>query len=595
MTLSKGYLGKVVGLLSPQEKRRLWLVIVVSIFVTLVEVVGIGSVMPFMTVASRPDMISENQYLRWAYEFLGFETPNAFLIFLGVGVLGMLILTNGSQALLHYAKVRFASMRRHALSLRLLRGYLSQGFAYFLNRNSYEFVKNINNEIGNMINTSLINLVEFLSRVIQVSLLALFLFLVNPTSTLIIVVVIGGLYTLVFTLVKKTLQRLGSERFALNTIRSRIVSEAFWGIKEVKISSSEPAILADYAPPSKKMARNQTLATIISEVPKFALETAAFSAIIGYVLFMILRSGGFQQVAGAVTLFVYAGYRMIPALQALFRAITQIRYGAPTAEKVVNEFETVREGAPLPRRSPTRLPFESALELKNVSFTYPAVDIPVISDLSLKIGAKSLIGLAGKTGCGKTTLVDIVLGLLTPQSGSIEVDGVTLSPDIIRNWQANLGYVPQNIYLSNDAVAANIAFGVAKKDIDMDAVVAAAKLSQIHDFVVQELKDGYETKIGERGIRLSGGQRQRVGIARALYRNPSVLIMDEATSALDTHTERAVMEAIDALQGTRTIILIAHRLSTLKKCDRIYLMENGRIIDRGTYSELRARNSYFAA
>jgi ABC-type multidrug transport system fused ATPase/permease subunit len=292
-------------------------------------------------------------------------------------------------------------------------------------------------------------------------------------------------------------------------------------------------------------------------------------------------------------LFVYAGYRMIPAIQALFKAFTQLKYGAATADKIAREFDLVSGGPPLARKATPRLSFQSTLELKDISFTYPNMDIPVIPGLSMKIPANSLIGFAGKTGSGKTTLVDIILGLLDVQSGSILIDGVALRQDTVRGWQANLGYVPQNIYLSNDTIAANIAFGVGKKSIDLEAVMRAAKLSQIHEFVQEELKEGYETKIGERGIRLSGGQRQRIGIARALYRDPSVLILDEATSSLDTHTERAVMEAIDTLQGTRTIILIAHRLTTLKKCDTIYLMEKGNLIDSGTYDELRLRNKYF--
>jgi ABC-type multidrug transport system fused ATPase/permease subunit len=593
MIRSKGYIRKVISLLTPGERRRLWIVALGSIFAALVEVVGIGSIMPFVTVASKPSIIHENHYLSLLFSLLGFKNDQSFLIFLGLGVLGMLVVTNASQALLHYIKVRFTSMREHTLSLRLLTGYLKQSFIFFLNRNSYDFVKNINSEIGQMIKLVLMQFVEVLSRIIQVSVLTLFLFLIHPTVTLAIAVTIIGLYGLVFAVVKSILKRLGVERFDLKTERSRIVSEAFWGIKELKIAGSETVVITEFTPPSLKGAQNETLSTIIGDIPKFALETVAFSTIVGYVLFLIVRSGGFQNVAATIMLFVYAGYRMIPAIQALFKAFTQLKYGAATADKIAREFDLVSGGLPLARKATPRLSFQSTLELKDISFTYPNMDIPVIPGLSMKIPANSLIGFAGKTGSGKTTLVDIILGLLDVQSGSILIDGVALRQDTVRGWQANLGYVPQNIYLSNDTIAANIAFGVGKKSIDLEAVMRAAKLSQIHEFVQEELKEGYETKIGERGIRLSGGQRQRIGIARALYRDPSVLILDEATSSLDTHTERAVMEAIDTLQGTRTIILIAHRLTTLKKCDTIYLMERGKLVDSGTYDELRLRSKYF--
>ena len=595
MKREKGPVGKVLALLTPGEKKRLWAVLAGSIFAALIEALGIGSIMPFVTVASKPSIIHENRYLSMAYDLLGFSSDTSFMIFLGVAVLVMLITTNLSQAFLHYIKVRFTSFRRHALSLRLFIGYLRQPFVFFLNKNSFDFVKNINAEIGQMINVTLMQLVELFTRIIQVSLLVSFLILVNPTSTLFIAVAIIGLYGLIFTFVRKTLRRLGSERFAVDTERARIVSEAFWGIKEMKLAGGEREIVSEYTKPSRHLARIETTSAILSDVPKFALETAAFSSIILYVLITIIRSGGFRDAAGAITLFAYAGYRLIPAVQALFRAMTQLRYGAATAEKITGEFGSVANGADLPAGTAERLPFRTMLELHSVSFTYPTMDAPVIQDLSLRIPANSLIGLAGRTGSGKTTLVDLIMGLLAAQSGTIAVDGVELLDDNMRTWQANVGYVPQGIYLSNDTIAANIAFGVSKDGIDREAVERAGRLSQLHDFVHESLSEGYDTAIGERGVRLSGGQRQRIGIARALYRDPSVLIMDEATSALDSHTERAVMEAIDTLQGTRTIILIAHRLTTLKKCDVIYLMEKGAIVDSGTFTELHARNRYFAS
>jgi ATP-binding cassette, subfamily B, bacterial PglK len=591
----KGSIGKVLALLTPGEKKRLWVVLAGSIFAALIEAMGIGSIMPFVAVASKPSVIHENSYLRMAFDLLGFSSDTSFMVFLGIAVLALLITTNLSQAFLHYIKVRFTSYRRHALSLRLLTGYLRQPFVFFLNRNSFDFVKNINAEIGGMINYTLMQFVELFTRIIQVSLLVSFLVLVNPTSTLLIAVAIIALYGLIFTLVKKTMRRLGSERFEVDTERARIVSEAFWGVKEMKLAGSEKEIISEYTKPSRQYARIETTSAILSDVPKFALETAAFSSIILYVLITIVRSGGFHDTAGAITLFAYAGYRLIPAVQALFRAMTQIRFGAATAEKISGEFKTVATGADLPAGKAERLLYRNMLELRNVSFTYPRVDEPVIQNLSLRIPANGLIGLAGKTGSGKTTLVDLIMGLLAAQSGTISVDGTDLQDANIRNWQANVGYVPQGIYLSNDSIAANIAFGVSKEHIDREAVERAGRLSQLHDFVCESLAEGYDTAIGERGIRLSGGQRQRIGIARALYREPSVLIMDEATSALDSHTEQAVMAAIDTLQGTRTIILIAHRLTTLKKCDVIYLMEKGTILDSGSYSELQARSRYFAS
>lgn len=584
---SFGHIGKVVSLLEPGEKKRLGLVALGAIGMALIEVVGVGSIMPFMAVAAKPEIIHTNPYLRWGYDSLGFTSDRSFLIALGVAMLAFLVITNASQAVVQYIKVKFTSMRRHTLSLKLLKSYLGQGYPFFLNRNSYDFIKNINTEITQMISGTLMQFVEFISRLIQITLLTAFLFIVNPLSTLGITASILVLYGGIYTFVRKTLKNLGSERFDLNTERSKIVSEAFWAIKEVKILGIEPVFISEYSPPSKRLARNESVNEIIGDVPKFALETVAFSAIIFFVLLTIIKSGGFEDAAAAVSLYAYAGYRLIPAVQNMFKALTKLRYGATTADRLYEEFVSTANGlSNLKTMTTERIGFQDSITLDNISFTYPGIERPVIENLSLTIQANSLVGFAGKTGSGKTTLVDILLGLLRPQKGSIIADGTSVDDLSIRSWQANLGYVPQNIYLSNDSVAANIAFGVPRNAIDMAAVERAAEMAQIHDFIVTELKDGYRTEIGERGIRLSGGQRQRIGIARALYRNPPVLIMDEATSALDHETEEAVMDAIDALAGQKTILLIAHRLSTLKKCDVIYQLEKGKIVMKGKYEEL---------
>lgn len=559
----------------------------------MVEVVGVGSIMPFMSVASKPEIIHSNQYLQWTFRTLGFSSEKTFLLVLGLSVLAFLILTNFMQAFMHYVKVKFTTMRRHTLAHRLLKGYLSQEYKFFLNRNSYEFVKNINVEIQSMIQNSLILFVDAISRFMQVFLLTLFLFIVNPLSTLGISGIIIAVYGAIYISVRGKLKRLGSQRFFLVEQLSRIVSEAFWGIKEVKLTGCEIVFADSFAAHSKKLARFDTINEVIADIPKFALETAAFSSIMFFVLLTILRSGTFADVAGTVTLYAYAGYRMIPAVQGLFRAISRLKYGAPTTERMLKEFQLLSGPQQIHHDAPSRMQFSRILELKRLQFSYPNTEKPVLDNVNISILANSLVGFAGKTGSGKTTLVDILLGLLSPLKGNVIVDGTILSESNIRAWQRNLAYVPQNIFLANDSVLSNIGFGIPPGQIDFAEAERAARMAQIHDFIMTELPQGYSTEIGERGVRLSGGQRQRIGIARALYRDPSVLVMDEATSALDGQTEKVVMDAIDSLQGTRTIILIAHRLNTLRKCDVIFLLDKGIIIDQGNYQELEARHEKY--
>lgn len=582
---------QVVGLLTRGERLRLGAVILMAIFMSLIEIIGVGSIMPFMTIAAKPESIYSNELLLYVYTLLSFETELQFIIFTGIAVLFFLILTNISQAIMHYIKVKFTSMRRHTLAMRLMKGYLMQDYVFFLDKSSPELVKNINIEIQQMIQGTLMQFVDLLSRIIQVFLLTAFLFIVNPVSTLGITGAVVVIYGTIYVFVRNKLKELGTARFELNSIRSKVLSEAFWGIKEVKITGTERVFLDSYKYPSQRMAINESVQEIIGDVPKFALETVAFSSIMLFVLVALIQSGNFTDVAGTVTLYAYAGYRMIPAIQGLFKALTKIKYGSHTAEKIVQQFNLVSSCSKESVSPQNRIVFKDKLTLSDISFAYPQSTRPVIEGLNLTIKANSLVGFAGTTGSGKTTLIDIILGLLHPEHGSITVDGNPVNSSNIRSWQMNVGYVPQNIFLSDATVAENIAFGVPKENINMEAVIRAASMAQIHGFITNELPSGYDTGIGERGIRLSGGQRQRLGIARALYRDPSVLIMDEATSALDGQTEKAVMEAIDSLQGTRTIILIAHRISTLSKCDVIYTLEKGKIISQETYDTLKSTDS----
>jgi ABC-type bacteriocin/lantibiotic exporter with double-glycine peptidase domain len=561
----------------------------------LIEVVGVGSIMPFMTVAAMPDKIHSTPLLQSVYDFFRFPNDNAFMIFLGMVFLGFLVVTNVCQAGMQYVKLQFTNKRRHSLSLRLLEGYLGQDYSFFLNRNTADFVKNINSEVQRFIDVTLMQFVELVSRGIQVLILTVFLFCVNPVSTLAIVLAIVFVYGLIFFLTKRKLNTLGERRFRYSTQLSRVVSEAFWGIKEVKISGSEKVYSDEYVDSSKRCAKTEMQSDLIGDIPKYVLETIAFASIVGFVLLTIIQTGTFDEAAGSMTLYAYAGYRMIPAMQGLFKALTRMKYGVPSARRIIKEFQLVEKAEKIEKKAWLPLPFTRDLEISNLSFTYAGAERPVIQDLALTIHANELVGFAGKTGSGKTTFVDILLGLHNPASGTMTVDGVPVTKENIHSWQSIIGYVPQNIYLSDSTIAANIAFGVPALKIDMNMVRNAAKMAQIDEFIENELPQKYETTVGERGVRLSGGQRQRIGIARALYRDPSLIIMDEATSALDVHTEQALMEAIDSLQGTRTIILIAHRLTTLKKCDRIYLLEKGKIVDQGTYDELESRSSYFNA
>jgi ABC-type multidrug transport system fused ATPase/permease subunit len=296
-----------------------------------------------------------------------------------------------------------------------------------------------------------------------------------------------------------------------------------------------------------------------------------------------------------ITVYAFGGYRLLPALQKVFSAITKIRYNLPIVEILHHDYYSLPETGEKPesQRRPEALSFTRTIELENIRFRYPNTEEDVIKNQSLSIRANTSVGFVGPTGCGKTTTIDIILGLLEAQSGSLRVDSREITAKNRSNWQANLGYVPQSIFLVDDSIRKNIAFGIAENEIDEESVIKAAQVANLHDFIMNDLDRGYETMVGERGVRLSGGQKQRIGIARAVYHDPSVLILDEATSALDGLTENAIMDAIHNLSHKKTILMIAHRLTTVRECDEIFIMEKGVIVDRGTYDELIQRNESF--
>lgn len=581
------HIKKVITLLEKREKQRLILVIMGAILMGIIEIIGVGSIMPFIAVASNIDMIETNQYINLVYTAFRFTSSRSFLVALGFLMLAFVVIRNAFSAFLMYVQVRFTQSCRHNLSLRLFEYYLGQDYVFFLGKNSYEFTKNINSEIENIINGTVMQLVSIITYGIQILLLAIFLFFVNPISTLFIFILIAFIYSSIFIGTKKKLNKLGQERFDLNTERNRVVSEAFWGIKELKISGNQQIFYEAFLPSSYKLAKNTSSEEVIGVLPKYVLEAAGFSAIILFILILILKADGdFSSAITSISMYAYAGYRLMPVMQQFFRSITRIKYSASGTEMIIKEFSLKNSAKPLPALGIQPLAFTKNICLDHIIFTYPGKEDPVINDISLEIKANTLIGFCGTTGSGKTTTVDIILGLLTPDSGSISSDGITITQENLSAWQKNIGYVPQNIYLSNASITENIAFGIPKNKIDLEAVYRATKMAQIHDFIFQELDNGYDTKVGERGICLSGGQRQRIGIARALYTNPPILVMDEATSALDNKTEADVMHAIDDLSGKKTIILIAHRISTLRNCNIIFQITKGKLTAQGTYNEL---------
>jgi ABC-type multidrug transport system fused ATPase/permease subunit len=583
----------IPALLSRQEKRRLIFILFALLVMGIVEVAGVGALGPFMAVVSEPAIIHTNAYLSAAYTLLKVETDNAFIVFFGIAVISVLALSNFCISAINYILNRYTAKCSHAMSIRLFERYLRQPYMYYLNINSAELTKRIWNDVPVFVNEVLFRILSLISSAVIALFIFILLVAVNPLLAALISLVLGVSYILIFTAVRKFLARKGAERNRQDSLKYKYINETFGGIKDIKILGKEQVFLNFYREPSRLAAMSRAAGEIVGELPKYIIETIVIGGIIGVIIAMIQSGSRIEDFIPVLTVFAFGAYRFLPLLQKIFRAVSSIRYNSPVMDNLYQDLVRLPEGAPLAPGDAAPLDFHRAFRLENISFAYPRTETDTIKNQSVTIARNTSVALVGATGCGKTTLADIILGLLEPQAGKLYVDDTEITAANRRNWQRNLGYVPQSIYLTDDTIRNNIAFGVDPALIDDGAVEAAARLANIHDFVTGELKEGYGTVIGEKGIRLSGGQRQRIGIARAVYHDPPILILDEATSALDSLTENAIMDAIKNVSHKKTIIMIAHRITTVKSCDTIYMMDRGIITDSGNYAALYAGNPAF--
>ncbi|HEX7117805.1 MAG TPA: ATP-binding cassette domain-containing protein [Longimicrobiales bacterium] len=594
-------IGKLFEILTRRERWQAVGLLGAIVVMAFTQTVGIAAVMPFIELVANPDAVMEDALLRRAYETGLFDTPLSFLIFVGCLVLLALVLSSAISMATTHLMLRFAWNMQHRLATRLMTKYLSAPYTYYLKHNSADLSTNLLAEVQLVVTGVLIPALQATARGAVVLFIFALLFAVEPVPAIVIAVVLGGAYGVIYLWVRKFLDEIGRERALVNRMRYKIAGEAFGGIKDVKILGRDAEFVRRFVTPSLRFSRHMALHQSVGQLPRYALEAVAFGGMLAIVMFLAATRTDVAQTISVATLYAVAGYKLMPALQQVFHGLTQVRFNHAAVDAVHRDlFVDTSIGAPEVIASPAvadsgvGLRFEREIRLRGVRFWYPDTEAPAVDGVDLIIPRNRSVALVGSTGSGKTTLADILLGLLRPQEGEITVDGSPITDANLAAWRAMLGYVPQQIFLSDDSVARNIAFGVPEDEIDMAAVERAARTANIHDFI-QALPDGYDTVIGERGIRLSGGQRQRIGIARALYGQPQVLILDEATSALDGITEAMVMQAISELHKSVTIVVIAHRLNTVKDCDTIYLLESGRVACHGTYDHLLRTDTRFLA
>ncbi len=593
-------LRKLALLFERKDKLRLIGLLGLMFAGSMLEMVGVGAVPAFIATLAVPEQVLQHETLQPILEWLGVDTGRELVVWGSVGLILVYVFKTAFLAMVYWMQVRIAESYQVRLANRLFSCYMQAPYEFHLARNSAELLRNVNNETKEIISGVVYPLLSGSMSVMMTLLIVGLLVAATPAYALAGIAVVGLGSWLITRVSRKRLQASGQMAQAERRASVKAIQQGLGGVAEARILGVEERFIAAFEKSSSRLRRAMRTKQFISRISSPLLELSAVAGMLLVVLAIALVRTDITSLIPALALFGAAIIRLKGSISSSVTGLSTLRHSIVAIEPVFRDIRLLeaasREKSRLERKAANRnpdrkLPLEKRIAFEGVSYTYPNTSTPVLKDIQLTIEKGSSIAFVGSTGSGKTTLMNVLLGLLKPQEGSITVDGVDIHSDL-QGWLANVGYIPQTIYLLDDTLRRNIAFGLSDAEIDETRLWSAIRAAQLESFVLS-LKDGLKTVVGERGVRLSGGQRQRVGLARALYHNPEVLIMDEATSALDNVTENLVMQALEELKDGRTIIMIAHRLSTVRNCDRIYFMNGGRIEAAGTYEELAGVHDEF--
>ena len=567
---------RVLFLARPYGRAKLAGVFSLSLAQALFQVVGITSIFPFLAIAADPERIRRSHFGTRFLELFPPMENRELLLIAGVIAIAALLASNVVNLVAEYARTRYAHNFGHWLRVRLLRQMASQPYPYFLQRNSGDLLKKVMGDVMNYSTGVLLPLLDSFARALTAVFLLATLFLVQPVIALSAATVLGAFYVIIFRVLARK-RREANESLRTSFGGSYLeAQQLLGGIKPVKVHRAEEHFLARFARHSAVVAQMNARVPIFSNSPRYLVEPLAFGGLVLAVLLLALKGREFSDILPNLGVMALAGYRLLPSVQLLYGQLTSISSMRNAMDEVYDEFvaaETDKSVVPAIHGNalvPARpLSWKDAITLREVSFRYPGALRPAVDGLCLGISKDTSLGVIGPTGSGKSTLVDLLLGLYQSTTGEILIDGQPLTPALVPSWQATIGYVPQDIFLIDDTIARNVAFGLPDNEIDPARLREACAMAQLLEFIEMELADGFDTNVGERGVRLSGGQRQRIGLARALYHRPSLLVLDEATSALDIATEARLLEALRSLAGKLTMVVAAHRLSAVENCDQL--------------------------
>ncbi|RKD23176.1 ABC transporter [Ammoniphilus oxalaticus] len=577
---------KLLRMFNKKEKKKLLIIFFMIFVAAILETVGIGLIVPFVTIVTEPSLIQEQAILAYVYDLFQFQSTTTYMIFLVVLLLSVFVIKNLYLLLFNYIQNRVILNQQTSLSQRLLKVYLTKPYVFHLQQNSAVLLRNVNSEVPKVFQGIIMSAFQLFTEILVIVCILALLLITSPTATLVAAVLLAGSVSIFFRVFRKKISSLGKEQQAVTSAMIKWINQGLGASKEIKVSGKEAFFINAYTKQSHIRAQNSRYLKMLEQAPRLFIETLLVSVVLITMLVIILQGLNTTELVSTMALFAMAAFRLMPSITRVVAMITTIRYSHPALSVVYEDLyinndpsqsepKSLFEGRPLEINKGKRT-FVDSIKLQDVRFRYPGQEGLSLKDVSLTIPIGQSVAFIGESGAGKTTIVDAILGLLEPEKGEILVDGKRIQDQKLA-WQQKIGYIPQSIFLSDDTIRGNVAFGIEQDQVSDEEVWRALDQAKLKEFV-QSLPNQLDTAVGERGVRLSGGQRQRVGIARALYHNPEILFMDEATSALDNQTEAEIMKAIDGLKGEKTLIIIAHRLSTIKNCDIIFTMSQGKLV-----------------
>jgi ATP-binding cassette, subfamily B, bacterial PglK len=570
-------LGSIWALLSASQRRGAMLMLCLMLIGMVLETLGVGLVLPALAAMTERDAPMRYPLLARLIVWMGNPDRERLVATGMVFLVGVYAVKAMFLAFLAWRQMKFVCGVQADLSYRLFAKYLRQPYVFHLHRNSAQLIRNALTETNLFAQTTLMAGLNLLTELLVVIGVITLLLVMEPLGALAVMAVLGSAGWGLHRLTHEGLLRWGQARQLHDGLCIQHLQQALGGAKDVKLLGREESFLEKYKLHAIGSARATRFVQTMQQMPRIAIELLAVSGLATLVLIMIGRQESLESLLPTLGLFAAAAFRLMPSANRLLGALQNVRYSLPAIDVLSHEFRAEEEVEQVRRSG--RVGFERVLRLNRVTFRYPAAAEPTLRNVTLSVPCGACVGIIGESGAGKSTLIDVMLGLLRAEEGIVSVDDIDITENV-RGWQDLIGYVPQSIFLTDDTLRRNVAFGLADDKIDEANVTRAVRAAQLDEFV-SVLPDGLDTKVGERGVRLSGGQLQRVGIARALYHDPVVLVLDEATSALDSATERSVMDAVHALRGRKTVIIVAHRTSTVERCDRVFRIERGQILKEG--------------